>query len=64
MISDGIEYERRCAMLQVEGDGEGIYGAHDCIAVVVAASTEKVELHHAKPQAVQWSPLAKASSMQ
>jgi len=50
-------------MLHIEGYGDDIYGAHDCIAVVVAASTEKVELHHAKPQAGQWSPLAKAKSM-
>jgi len=49
MISDGIEYERRCAMLQVEGDGEDIYGVHDCVAVVnVAAWTERVELHNAR----------------
>jgi len=51
-MSDGGDNERRCAMLHVEGYGDDTYGAHDCIAVVkVAAWTDRVELHDAKPQA-------------
>jgi len=53
-MSDEGDNERRCAMLHVEGHGDDIYGAHNYVLVVkVAASTERVELHDAKPQAGQ-----------
>jgi hypothetical protein len=48
-MSGGGNNERRSVAVHVEGDTNGIYGAHDCVAIVKAfASTEGVELLKAK----------------